>query len=166
MKKNRTASRKQNLLVLIKKRVYLFNQLTSNTARQLQLVVTAPPSLLVVTARYRSRSLPLVSTLTMNECKYHQPGGFSKYSRACIYEKSVRRVMKSGGCLCDNWKPKFLLLLIFDWRTFSKRVTAGWRRHTPSVKNQVSTNQNSDWSTQVVSHRPRNTVRCTKVLGA
>ena len=48
---------------------------------------------------------------------------------------------KLGGCLCDNWKPSFLPLLIFDWRTFSRRVTARWWRQ--SAKNQVSTNQNS-----------------------
>ena len=45
------------------------------------------------------------------------------------------------GCLCENWKPSFLLLLIFDWCTFSRRVTAPWRRQ--SAKKQVSTNQNS-----------------------
>ena len=44
-------------------------------------------------------------------------------------------------CLCDNWKPSFLPLLIFDWRTFSRWVTALWWRQW--VKNQVSTNQNS-----------------------
>ena len=48
---------------------------------------------------------------------------------------------KLGGCLCDNWKPSFLPLLIFDWRTFSMQVTAWWWRK--SEKNQVSTNQNS-----------------------
>ena len=45
-----------------------------------------------------------------------------------------------GECLCDNCTPSFLSLLIFDWRTFSKRVTARWWRQ--SAKNQVSTNQN------------------------
>ena len=30
------------------------------------------------------------------------------------------------GCLCDNWKPCFLPLLIFDWHTFSRRVTTWW----------------------------------------
>ena len=45
------------------------------------------------------------------------------------------------GCLCDNWKPSFLPLLIFDWRTFSRRVTARW--WCQSAKNQVSTNQKS-----------------------
>ena len=28
--------------------------------------------------------------------------------------------------LCDNWKPSFLPRLIFNWRTFSRRVTAPW----------------------------------------
>ena len=32
-------------------------------------------------------------------------------------------VREKGGCLCDNWKPIFLPLM-FDWRTFSRRVTA------------------------------------------
>ena len=45
------------------------------------------------------------------------------------------------GCLCDNCTPSFLPLLIFGWRTFSRRVTARWWRQ--SAKNQVSTNQNS-----------------------
>ena len=47
------------------------------------------------------------------------------------------------GCLCDNWKPSFSPLLIFDRRTFSRRVTTRWWRQ--AVKNQVSTstNQNS-----------------------
>ena len=44
-------------------------------------------------------------------------------------------------CFSDNWKYSFLLLHIFDRRTFSRRVTARWWRQ--SAKNQVSTNQNS-----------------------
>ena len=45
------------------------------------------------------------------------------------------------GCLCDNLKHSFLPLLTFDWRTFSRGVTARcWRQ---SAKNQVRTNQNS-----------------------
>ena len=27
---------------------------------------------------------------------------------------------------CDNWKPSFLPRLIFNWRRFSRRVTARW----------------------------------------
>ena len=45
------------------------------------------------------------------------------------------------GCLCDNCTPSFLPLLIFDWHTFSRRVTARWRRQL--AKNKVSTSQNS-----------------------
>ena len=45
------------------------------------------------------------------------------------------------GCLCDNWKPSFWPLLIFNWRTFSRRVTARWWRQR--AKNQVLINQNS-----------------------
>ena len=30
------------------------------------------------------------------------------------------------GCLRDIWRPSFLLRLIFNWRTFSWRVTARW----------------------------------------
>ena len=45
------------------------------------------------------------------------------------------------GCLCDNWKPSFLPLLIFNWRTFSGWVTARWWRQW--AKNQVLTSQNS-----------------------
>ena len=32
------------------------------------------------------------------------------------------------GCLCDNCTHSFLPLLIFDWRTFSRGVTAWWGR--------------------------------------
>ena len=46
-----------------------------------------------------------------------------------------------GECLCYNYTPSFLPLLIFDWRTFSRRVTARWWRQ--SLKKPVSTNQNS-----------------------
>ena len=45
------------------------------------------------------------------------------------------------GCICDNWKPSFLSRLIFNWRTFSRRVAARWWRQW--AKNQVGTNQNS-----------------------
>ena len=45
------------------------------------------------------------------------------------------------GCVCDSWKPSFLPRLRFNWRTFSKWVTARWWRHW--ARNQVSTNQNS-----------------------
>ena len=45
------------------------------------------------------------------------------------------------GWLCGCWKPSFLPLLIFDSRTFSRRVIARWWRQ--SAKNQVSTNRSS-----------------------
>ena len=44
-------------------------------------------------------------------------------------------------CLCDNWKSSFLPLLVFDWCTFSRWVTACW--WCPWAKNQVLNNQNS-----------------------
>ena len=47
-----------------------------------------------------------------------------------VYQKSTTR-----GCLCDNWKPSFLPRLIFNWRTFSRRVTARWWRQW--AKNQI-----------------------------
>ena len=31
-----------------------------------------------------------------------------------------------SGCLCDSWKTSPFPLVIFDWRTFSRRVTARW----------------------------------------
>ena len=47
-------------------------------------------------------------------------------------------------CLCDNCIPSFLPLLIFDWRTFSRRVTARWWRQSAKISEKsVSTNQNS-----------------------
>ena len=43
--------------------------------------------------------------------------------------KNLRRLpFTNRSCLCDNWKPSFLLRLIFNWRTFSRRVTARWSR--------------------------------------
>ena len=48
---------------------------------------------------------------------------------------------KFRGCLCDNWKPSFLALLLLNWHTFSRQVSArSWREW---VKNHVLTNQNS-----------------------
>ena len=38
-------------------------------------------------------------------------------------------------CLCDNWKPSFLSLLIFNWRTFLRRATSRWWHQW--AKNQV-----------------------------
>ena len=46
-----------------------------------------------------------------------------------------------GGCVCDNWEPGFLPRLIFNWRTFLRRVTVRWPREW--AKDQVSSNQNS-----------------------
>ena len=37
-----------------------------------------------------------------------------------MVEESINR-----GCLYDNCTPSFLLLLIFDWRTLSRRVKHG-----------------------------------------
>ena len=48
---------------------------------------------------------------------------------------------ESRGCLCGNGKPSFLPLHIFNWRSFSRRVTARWWRQW--AKNEVLTNQNS-----------------------
>ena len=46
-----------------------------------------------------------------------------------------------GGSLCDSWKPSFLSLVIFDWRTFSRWVAAPW--WCQWAKNQALTYQNS-----------------------
>ena len=45
------------------------------------------------------------------------------------YWKPTRR-----GCLCDNSKLSFFPRLIFNWRTFSTRVTARWWRHKQKIK--------------------------------
>ena len=45
------------------------------------------------------------------------------------------------GCFSDNWKPSFLPRLIFNWRSFSRRVTVRWWRQWAKI--QVLTNQNS-----------------------
>ena len=49
-------------------------------------------------------------------------------------------ILQQKGCLCDNWKPGLLPLLIFNWRAFSRRVTTRWWRQW--AKNRVFTNQN------------------------
>ena len=46
----------------------------------------------------------------------------------------------SVGFICDSWNPSFLLLLILNWHTFWRQVTARWWRQW--AKNQVLTNQN------------------------
>ena len=62
---------------------------------------------------------------------FHAPKG----SRSKLYYSVVFRVSMW------RWKPSFLYRLIFNWRTFSRRVTARWWRQW--VKNQVRTDQNS-----------------------
>ena len=46
------------------------------------------------------------------------------------------------SCLCDNWKSSFLARLIFNWRTFSRRITASWSRRWAKSADQVLTNHN------------------------
>ena len=58
-----------------------------------------------------------------------------------IWPRSFLLKFDLRDCLCDNWKPSFLPRLIYNWCTFSRRVTACWWRQW--AKNQVSTNQNS-----------------------
>ena len=41
---------------------------------------------------------------------------------------------KLVGCLCHNWKPNFLPLLIFDWHTFSMQVTARRWHQSKKIK--------------------------------
>ena len=38
------------------------------------------------------------------------------------------------GWVCDSWKHRFLPHLIFNWRTFSRRVTALWSRDGQKIK--------------------------------
>ena len=52
------------------------------------------------------------------------PGPGSGFGSGCRFYKSPY----TWGCLCDNWKPRFLPLLIFNWRILSRRVTALWWR--------------------------------------
>ena len=59
--------------------------------------------------------------------------------------------LKGWGCLYDNWKHSFLPRLIFNWRTFPRRVTELWSRGWE--KNQVSTNQNSRNSWSLIARR-------------
>ena len=64
-----------------------------------------------------------------------------------------------GGCLCENRKPSFFALLIFNWCTFSRRIAARWLLQW--AKNQVLTNQNSRnrWS-QIVRRTICKTLPC------
>ena len=60
------------------------------------------------------------------------------------HSKLPRQILEyemQRGYICDNWKISFLPLLIFNWRTFSRRVIA--RRWRQSAKNKVLTNQKS-----------------------
>ena len=59
----------------------------------------------------------------------------SKFRQGC------KAMLYVWVCLCDNWKPSSLHDLVFNWRTFSRRITARWWRQW--AKNQVLTNQNS-----------------------
>ena len=46
--------------------------------------------------------------------------------------------LETRGCLCDNWKPRFLARLIFNIFEASYSTLVKWE-----AKSQVSTNQNS-----------------------
>ena len=65
--------------------------------------------------------------------------------------------------VCDNWKPSFLHRLIFNCHTFSRRVTARWRRQW--AKNQVSTNQNPNnrWRQIVSGTICKNISNCLRI---
>ena len=52
-----------------------------------------------------------------------------------------RKHPRTRGCLCGKWEASFLPLLVFNWRTFSRWITARWWRQW--AKNQVLTNRNS-----------------------
>ena len=49
-----------------------------------------------------------------------------------IFQTSVFLIRRV--CLCDKWKPSFLPRLISNGRTFSRRVTARWRRCGQKIK--------------------------------
>ena len=53
----------------------------------------------------------------------------------------IKRHLFWRGCVCGSRKPSFVPHLIFNWCTFSRRITARWSRGW--AKNQVLTNQNS-----------------------
>ena len=55
------------------------------------------------------------------------------------------------GYLCDNCIPSFLHLLIINWRTFSRRVTARWWHQSAKNQQKISVDQ-SELETSVVSH--------------
>ena len=51
--------------------------------------------------------------------------------KAVVQRCSVKKVILEislRGCVYDNWKPGFLPHLIFEQRTFLRRVTAHWSR--------------------------------------
>ena len=59
-----------------------------------------------------------------------------------MYQSSIHNSkITLWGCLCDNWKTSYFPRIIFNGRTFSRRITARWSRGW--AKNQMSTNQNS-----------------------
>ena len=51
-----------------------------------------------------------------------------------FYIGQFKSVSINWGCLCHNYRSSFLPLLIFDWRTFSRRVTARWWRQSAKIK--------------------------------
>ena len=57
-----------------------------------------------------------------------------EYNYLRMHDRPNNAVVSYGGCLCDNLKPSSLPLLIFNWRTFSRRVTACWWRREQKIQ--------------------------------
>ena len=94
---------------------------------------------------YLGRIRKMLHSFRMHEAVFTKKNSlcFELFCTNTYFLKSVFCNLKSAlwGCLCDSWKPSFLSLLIFNYRTFSRRVTGRWWCQWEN--NQVLTNQNS-----------------------
>ena len=87
---------------------------------------------------------PLVETIFGNIFGFYR----NTFVNSCLlfnltFLRENNKILSYGyrGCPCNNRKPSFLPCLAFNWRIFSRGVTARWPRGW--AKNQVSINQNS-----------------------
>ena len=80
-------------------------------------------ALLSCDARFEIRPFALLPTY-LGLCQIYIPNtDFSFEDLINIFCHTIYR-----GCLCDNWKSRFLSRFIFNWRIFSRRVTTRWSR--------------------------------------
>ena len=88
--------------------------------------------LLLQSTRITDKSKTLIHNISFNSFEFTILSGNITHSisdhliQFVILEDFITQKPTSTGCLCENWKPSFLPLLIFNWSTFSRRVTVCW----------------------------------------